>query len=317
MQQQLAASPELRRELAHLRSCFAAAAKADECSAEPPRGLAERTTERVAVVMAAARQRFWRRAWRRSARLRSAGRALGWSLADLTVAGGVILAVSMLLFPALRDSRDGTRRHVCQNNQRQLWLLVANYAQDHGGYVPQVKPNENAGIFTVRLVEGEYITPDELALLLVCPGAPLADAVRSGHFAIHVPTAAELAAMSDSQLAQAQAKMSPFFAYRFPYRVGPNVPLHSPRPAVVLAAVLRYVGAEQDGMMSPNHGGSIVQVTYQDGSLKSLRSCRLPGLNDDLFRNALGLVAAGLGPRDSVLGRSEATPETVAANSGR
>ena len=39
VQQQLAESPELRRELAHLRSCFANAVQDDDPD-EPPRGLA-------------------------------------------------------------------------------------------------------------------------------------------------------------------------------------------------------------------------------------------------------------------------------------
>ena len=240
--------------------------------------------------------------------------ALGWSLADLTVAGGVVLAVSMLLFPALRDSRDGTRRNVCQNNQRQLWLLVANYAQNHGGYVPQVKPNENAGIFAVRLVERGYITADDLALLLVCPGAPLADAVRSGQFAIQIPTSAQLAAMSAERIGRGQDEDVAVhcLSLSVPRRARTTITFATSRQSFS-PLFSDTSGAEQDGLMSPNHGGSIVQVTYQDGSLKSLTSCTLPGLNDDLFRNSLGLVAAGLSRQDSVLGRSEATPEIVAA----
>jgi hypothetical protein len=319
LQQRLAASPELRRELAHLRTCFAASCHGEELSAAPPRGLAERTSERVAGVHSDHDEAMSLATGQPiSAPTDPPAGALGWSLADLTVAGGVMLAVSMLLFPALRDSRDKTRRHVCQDNQRQLWVLAADYAQGHPRrFVPQVMPNENAGIFTVRLVEKGYITADELALLLFCPGAPLADEVRSGHFAIQVPTAAQLAAMSDGELAQARAKMSPFIAYRFPYRVGPNYYYIRDDRQPFSPLFSDTSGAEQDGMMSPNHGGSIVQVTYQDGSLRSLRSCTLPGLNDDLFRNSLGLVAAGLGRQDSVLGRSEATPEAVAASAGR
>jgi hypothetical protein len=224
----------------------------------------------------------------------------------------------MFLFPALRDSRDETRRHVCQNNQRELWFLVANYAQRNPQkFVPQVKPNENAGIFAVRLVEKGDITPDDLALLLFCPGAPLADAVRSGHFSIKIPTADELAAMSAKELARARVRMSPFIAYRFPYRVGPDYHYIRDDRQAFSPLFSDTSGAEQDGLMSPNHGGSIVQVTYQDGSLRSLTSCTLPGLNDELFRNSLGLVAAGLGRQDSVLAPSGATPEIVAVGASR
>jgi hypothetical protein len=315
LQQRLATSAELRRELAHLRRCFATSCQDEESSPAPPRGLAERTTERVAGVHGEDSQETYFGSARSIAESSdpSAG-VLGWSLADLTVAGGVILAVSMLLFPALRDSRDGTRRHVCQNNQRELWFLVANYAEDDPRrLVPPVMPNENAGIFTVRLVEKGYIRPDDLALLLICPGAPLADEVRSGHFAIQIPTSAQLAGMADGELAKARMKMSPFMAYRFPYRVGANYFYIRDNRHSLSPLFSDTSGAEQDGLLSPNHGGSIVQVTYQDGSVKSLTSCTLPGLNDDFFRNALGLVAAGIGRQDSVLAPSGATPETVAA----
>ena len=232
--------------------------------------------------------------------------ALGWSLADLTVAGGVMLAVSMLLFPALRNSRDETRRNVCQNNQRQLWLVVSEYMQAHDDYVPPVQPHENAGIFTVRLVEGGYIRAEDLAVLLVCPAAPLADSIRSDQ--IGIPTSAELGAMSASELATARQNMSPFFAYRLPYRIGQQY--HQIRADRLTPSPLfsDTSGAEQDGLMSPNHGGSIVQVTNQDGSVKPLYSCTMPEFNDDLFVNALGFVAAGVSRHDIVLGRSEATP---------
>src|SRR5687768_9530297 len=47
VQRQLAANPELRRELAHLRSCFSSSLESEDDPAEPPRGLAERTAVRV------------------------------------------------------------------------------------------------------------------------------------------------------------------------------------------------------------------------------------------------------------------------------
>jgi hypothetical protein len=143
VQRRLAASPELRQELAHLRSCFAATCRPDD-PAEPPRGLAQRTSDRIAGHGSNLASKLSgddeSRANAIAEVIDPPAGALGWSLADLTVAGGVILAVSMLLFPALRDSRDGTRRNVCQNNQRQLWRLVSLYANDHGGYVPEVYP---------------------------------------------------------------------------------------------------------------------------------------------------------------------------------
>jgi Protein of unknown function (DUF1559) len=311
LDRQLADDAALRRELAHLRTCFAAGSgEADDAPAQAPRGLAERTTELVASESGEFADASDSAPGRPCAAVAAEppGGVLGWSLADLTVAGGVMLAVSMLLFPALGDSRNATRRNVCQNNQRELWIALTNYADDHGGYFPRIAPHENAGSFAVKLVESHYVNADDLAKLLVCPGAPLADKVRSRQFVMRIPSSAELSAMSPAELAVARRNMSPFYAYRFPYRHGQKYHHIRHNHRSRLPVFSDTSGSEQEGLMSPNHGGSIVQVMNQDGSVKPLRSCTVPGFDDDLFVNALGIVAAGLGRQDTVLGRSEATP---------
>jgi len=111
--------------------------------------------------------------------------------------------------------------------------------------------------------------------------------------------------------------MSPFYAYRFPYRIGQEYRYIRDQRLPLSPIFSDTSGAAQDGFMSPNHGGDIVQLTSQDGSVKSLRSCTVPGFNDDLFLNSLGVVAAGLGRQDTVLGRSEATPAFEASARSR
>lgn len=308
LERRLAADAALRRELAHLHSCFTAACELDEPSAEPPRGLAERTTEFVVEEDDAGTDR--------AALIVPAdppAGALGWSLADLTVAGGVMLAVSMLLFPALGDSRNLSRRNECQNHHRQLGQYVGEYAQDHGNYLPSVGPGDNAGIYAVHLVDKGYVSEDEMAVLLVCPGSPQADEIRSGQLVIRIPSFDELRTMSPSEQAIARKNMSPMLAYRLPYRVGDRY-YDIRHERLALSPVLSDApGSEQEGLMSPNHGGVLIHVLCQDGSVRSFTSSTLPGLNDDLFRNVLGLEAAGVGRRDAVLGRSEATPAVNAA----
>jgi hypothetical protein len=232
--------------------------------------------------------------------------ALGWSLADLAVAGGVFLAVSMLLFPALRDSRDATRATICEDHLRQIGVLLRSYSIDHGVF-PAIAPNENAGMFAVKLLEAGYADPQEFAMLLVCPGAPLADKVRSGEFAVRVPTGGELSQMTGAELATVRQQMSPFYAYQFPYRAGERYvyPLgRLQNLAPVLSDTSDVVPGESK---SPNHHG-VVQVLFGDERVKRLQSSRVPQFNDDLYRNARGIVAAGLSRLDFVLGRSEATP---------
>jgi hypothetical protein len=313
---QLAASPELRSELAQLRECFAASLREEESEAEPPRGLAQRATANTSLfdsneaLMAAQQARVTADATEPPAG------ALGWSLADLAVAGGVMLAVSMLLFPALRDSRDGTRRTVCQNHMRQLWFVVSKYSEMNRNYLPEVEPDENAGIFAVKLLDRNCIDEEDLKVLLVCPGAPLADEIRAKRYAILVPTLEELKKMTPDELAAARRHMSPMIAYRLGYFVGPNYYYVRNEPVPHSPLFADAPGSAEDGFISPNHGGSIMQVLHADGNVRVLTSCTIPGVGDDLFHNTRGQMKAGVGRQDSVLGVSECTPgtEPVAVN---
>jgi hypothetical protein len=309
LEERLRTSAELRRELAHLRSCFAAAGDGGSLSGDLPRGLAERTTRRVANVdypSEAGGASAVPESSRSTISDAPPAGTLGWSLADLTVAGGVFLAVSMLLFPALRDSREATRATICQDHQRQLGVLFQQFAKDHGGFFPAIAPNENAGMYAVKLLEKGYGEPQDFAVLLVCPGAPLAERVRTGEFTVQVPTPAELAALSPADKAAARHAMSPFYAYQFPYRVGSRY-IYLRGQHQNLAPVLSDASDAEPGEVSPNHRG-VVQVLFGDGSVRLFQSCWVPAVKDDLYRNARGVVAAGCSRRDAVLARSEAIP---------
>jgi prepilin-type processing-associated H-X9-DG protein len=308
LQARLRESPELRAELAQLRSCLAQSQDDDLFAPDAPSGLAARTAERVVGGEEPSDSAISRR----EAALSQAGDPpagiLGWSLADLTVAGGVMLAVSMLLFPAIRSSRDGTRQVGCQNNLRQLGTFVALYAQDHRGDIPEVGPKDPAGVYVLRLVAGRYVTADEMRKLLVCPGAPLADKVRAGTFAIPLPSAIEIRAMSPKQLECAASKASPFYAYALPYRVDGKYCKIRNDHRQLSPVISDAASSDPTNPMSPNHGGRLVQVLWLDGGVRVLPSITLPGMDDDMYHNDRGKVAAGLGPLDTVLGGSDAIP---------
>ena len=117
----LARSEQLRRELAYLQSCLlpaddAACTHADE----PPRGLAERTVGIIADNENGNRRLIPSRSAAYATAVDALTETPRWSLADLTVAGGVFLAISMLFLPAVRESRDAARRTKCANNLNQM-----------------------------------------------------------------------------------------------------------------------------------------------------------------------------------------------------
>jgi hypothetical protein len=306
VQQQLAESAELRRELAHLRSCFANSVQ-DEGPDELPSGLAERT----ATWVSESSDSFDALPPVRTGMSETADAptgVLGWNLADLTVAGGVILAVSMLLFPALRNSLDGTRREMCANNLREMGVLFLSHAGRNHGWLPLVQPHENAGIYTVRLVEGGAVTEEALKQWVLCPGSPQARLVRANpeEYGVEIPTQAELNAMSPAELRVTRAWMSPSYAYPLGYVIGRQY--YYPRIQRFPTPIFCDAPSTESGGMSPNHGGSVIQVLFSDGRMASLTSAKVNGGHDDMFANIAGKVAAGYGREDVVLGPSHATP---------
>jgi hypothetical protein len=188
-----------------------------------------------------------------------------------------------------------------------MWFLVADFAQTHGGQFPKVLPNEYAGSFVLQLIRGDYMPSEELANILVCPGAPGARG-----FTIVLPTSKAIRAMSSAQLAHEAAKASPFYNYRLPYRNNGKYYYDIRNDDRAMSPVFSDAsGDDQTDPMSPNHYGRVVQVQCADGSLRSLTSVTLPALDDDMYHNELGQVAAGTGPLDTVLVRSNVTPEGV------
>jgi hypothetical protein len=304
---QLRENPDLQRELEHLRECFAA--NQDDDSVPPPPGrLAERT-----ALRAANSDEFDLEAMKAGA-MSSAGDpcsgVLGWSLADLSVAAGVMLALSMLVFPALRDSRDGTRRNVCQNNQYQLWALVTRYAQDHGGFYPQVRPNETAGVFAVRLIEKGYVPKEELAALLICPASPVADQIRAGEFTIRLLSPEEIRQVSPVDLKHYTSSSSPSFAYALPAKVGDGYlyPQSGPKGHSAFDPLLGDISNDPLNPMKPHHRGDVIQFINGGGCLRTVvpHSQTVFDGDLDIYHNDLDLVSAGLRPHDVVLGASDA-----------
>jgi hypothetical protein len=174
--------------------------------------------------------------------------------------------------------------------------------------LPLVQPHENAGIFTVRLVEKGTVSEDILERLLLCPDSPQARLVRANpaKYSVEIPSQAELDAMSPEELAVARAWMSPTYAYPLGYLVGRQY--HYIRIGGFRMPILSDAPSADANGMSPNHGGEIIQVLFADGRVGALTSAKVNGGHDDMFSNVEGRMAAGRGSQDIVLGPSYATP---------
>jgi hypothetical protein len=311
LRSQLRDNPELQRELSQLRECFAA--NQDDEEELPPGHLAERTADRISnsdeyeleAAIAAGPSSMSRGS-------DPPAGVLGWSLADLTVAGGVMLAVSMLVFPALRDSRDGMRSDICEDNLIQLYVLVTQHANDHGGRYPQVRPNEYTGVIPVQLVKKRYIEPKPMTVGLLCPASPRARELRAIPSLALFPTQEQLDSMTPGELSSAGANVPGCYGFRQPQYVGNDYFDFRELPTVYLTydPIFGDMPGDPKDPMTPVHRGSIVQLMNRDGRVIELKmgSSATFGIDSDLYHNCLGVVAAGIGPHDVVLAPPNAMP---------
>src|SRR5262245_61847731 len=319
LEKQLRESPELRRELSYLQKCFAGTNAVDIPVGEPPGGLAKRTAKCVAdSVYGEDDVNLFDVASGRVAAFAGSADApvgpLGWSMADITVAAGVCLAITMLLAPALRNSQDASRRNRCVNNQRDAYLIVAQYARQHDGLVPTVNPREFAGMYFVRLVGQGYVDRDEARRLLVCSGSPLGEAIRRGEADVFIPTELQATAGARERLAELFARSTGSYAVPLPsiqnnrytsprlFDAADVVPIFADAPNLSVA-----------GIESQNHYGGLL-VTYSDGSIKFQTTAVALPWEDRIFLNNQGKVEAGWGAHDTVLVPGDRTPGYAAVS---
>lgn len=314
LEAELRDSPDMRRELEYLRACLPG--RCDDFDVErpapegAPRGLAERTLGRVCG------DEPQRPLAHTPAEVASAydppSGTPSWSLADLTAAGGVFLAISMLFLPALRQSRDAARRTSCANNLREVGTMLLSYSETKCRFFPTPTLDENAGIFAVYLLEEGYAGPDELARLLLCRSSPLAEEVAAKRVVIRVPTMCELEAATCKQRAMWKRIMGGSYAYRLGYIEGDRYCAIRNEGSCRKAMLADAPSRKHNDLQSDHHCGGYNEF-FQDGHVKFRVHSTLPEYHHDaIYVNDDGKEAAGLDRDDTVLGRSEVTPGSAA-----
>jgi prepilin-type N-terminal cleavage/methylation domain-containing protein/prepilin-type processing-associated H-X9-DG protein len=68
---------------------------------------------------------------------RSSGR-LPFTLIELLVVIAIIAILASMLLPSLSQARDTARKTACLNNQKQLFMVLQDYADDNHSHLPQV-----------------------------------------------------------------------------------------------------------------------------------------------------------------------------------
>jgi hypothetical protein len=319
VEQRLQSDPAWRRELQRLQQCLAAtgddsSGDAVNCGQreqldEPPRDLVKRTCCYVERACDAATSPLSGAAAILAAPTYDSGRP-GWSFADFAVGGGVLLALGMLMMPALRESRDASRRLVCQDNLRALASRLSDYADGHAKQLPAINPGQNAGRYALALAGSGLIDPMQLAQYRVCPDSDFAEQIAAGLAPLRIPTQAEIDSARGEQLSQMLQWMGGSYAFILGYRdqrgVYHQIPFTGKAYLPMLADAPRLSGA---GVRSVSHGGCGQYVVFQDLSVRYRANCDLSANRDNIFLNFDGQHAAGCERGDIVLGLSGAGPD--------
>lgn len=283
VRRQLAENAELEQELALLRQGLAPLAE-DGPPIEPPLGLAAKTCNYVALRTSLGRQ---------------ASASCGWRLPDFMMAAAVLLAVGMLVFPAVSQSRQQAQIFACQDKLRSLGTALLQYSRQHGGHFPQVPVEGDlaaAGVYAPLLQQAGLLSDPSL---VVCPASPLAEERQ-----FHVPTLDELHGATPEVLTAARRRMGGSFGYNLGFVSGgkyfgvrnlsrPTFPLMADTPCTLLGGGHRPCGQN---------------VLMEDGHVIFLSGAPVLSDGDDIYHNDQGHVGAGIGPRDAVIGASAASP---------
>lgn len=303
--------PHLRQQLEILRRHLRPL-DATNVEFEPPAALAELTCDLVEGYAAERPLAVPAKRQKRSAgwtRLRSTACETclpsgTWSAADSIVMAGVLLAVSLIFFPAIASSRYRAQVTACGDHLRNLGIALAGYSEHHEGFFPSIPVDGNrsvAGIYAVMLAETMRVDDSRIIL---CPGSRW---VRQ-RADFRIPTLAELDRARGRQLLDLQRNMGGDYAYTLgnisngSYRTPRNL-LRTDFALLADAPSLHLPGRQ-----SGNHAGRGQNVLFGDLHIEFLASPQSEPLGDDLFRNRHGYVEAGLDEHDSVLAPSNVRP---------
>lgn len=299
LEQYLEGDPGLRRRLQELDDQLNAIRQSDFDEFDnPPADLSERTCDAIYEYEQAcepARPSSWNT---------SAAGTRDWSFIDMVVAGGVCLAVSLLFFPAVVNSRFESRSSACQNNLRQLGVSLDLFSRDHNNDFPVAASDGNgacAGYYAPLLKDCGLLDESEI---LVCPSSSFARDVDDWY----VPTCDELRRARGQRLVVFQRTMGGSYAYTMGHVR--NKRLHPTRNQrrSTFVIVADSPSGEFASQRSRNHGTRGQNVLFEDFSVRFVSTCCLGDLDDSYYLNRRGQPHAGLDVNDCVVGSSASEP---------
>jgi len=195
--------------------------------------------------------------------------------AELFVAAGIALVAVGLVLSGVNRVRYQQRVVACQNNLQVLYRGLSGYSETHDRRFPQVgvEGRPTAGTFVAELAAAGQLPP---GFDTTCPGDPRVS-----------------------------------YAYTLGYRApgGELVGLRSEADADLVPISADYPSREAcpgSGPASPHQ--RVMNVLFVGGHVRPTTTALVGPGGDDIYRNQLGRVAAGLDRTDAVLGRAGDRP---------
>jgi len=253
---------------------------------DPPAGLAGRTCQFVAArrTVVAVEQR--------------PSRAARWGFQDIVIAAGILLAASLLFFPALNQSRFQAQRRVCQDNLRRLGVALVQYSGAHRGAFPYIPPTGNlasAALYAPALFHSGLVSEKRRFL---CPGCP-----RSDDPEFDIPTVQRLVAADGEQAKRMRETMGGSYSFTLGHLVDDRYvgTRNQGRPKFALLSDTPCT--MQADTNSVNHTGNGQNVLFEDGHVEFLRTASCPQRtnSDNIFANDHGVLGPGAHVNDSVI----------------
>ena len=288
VEKKLVENPALRGELDRIG--MAMRPLAADADVDPPVGLADRTIRRVM--------------WLRQPEPWTAPPSTSWRLTDLAIAASILLVISLIILPAINESRQQRQVVECGNNLRRLGVALGSYAEKFSGYLPFYStsgPYGVAGIQAALLLETQMVTDRST---FVCPSS------RDDVAGIY--SLSELRQFEDdlnrlnSVLRASGGSYGSLLGFREAgeYRA-PSIARMSGLSMSVDRG-RRPSEGDVGHSNSPNHGGHGQNALCRDGSVKFFcqpKEC--PGC-DEFYVSLRNRVEPGRNANDAVFGPSEA-----------
>lgn len=312
-QQELADDPELRRQLESLRAVLAPMEPSREPT-DPPPGLARRACQAVAARARGVTPQDLRpapagrlHAMRPDASL--SGGASRFSWLDVVAAAGILVAASLLIFPAIQSSRVHARTAQCAQNLRNLYQGLALYGDAHGGLFPSAPPSDRLGVgggYAAVLQSAGYLNDPRQ---LLCPGSPMAELAD-----FSVPSVEQIRAMPEGpELDAALVSLGGSYSMSMGYEENDGFHGLQNMGRDDFALISDVPDPMSPDFRSDNHAGGS-NILFEGGNVRYVTAPVSTVGNDHFYLNDAGQIGPGLNRYDSVIPPAGRVPLVYVSN---